>query len=390
MSGLLDKANKAAEDKEEAVVAVVEDRAPAGFAEANDSDNEVDKRVQIGLQVGGVVALLVSMFLLIQTGWLYATIIDYTIAAGVLIFGWSLFNGSDFIGDGLSNTKMAITAIGFSGLFIGTIIGTVFMNAGGGVTIASAELDGDNDEIDLSFFGPSGMEYTVEVLVDGAVVYTHDSEISVDRGSHSIPLEEFWAGNSMDMNGMSLVDYEVKVTSEGGNDSKSIDDLMVREVDTGYARITEYFTTDSSTGDKTYTGISVEMILGIGNPSADYSFSSDYFTGTPPKTITADYSATLTVKKDSSTVYQYSTIQANEGLVNGLGEFWSGWVIMPGTEAGNLARDDFYDGDGCYTFEVQIDNSLGESYTDTSSRIEFFWDSNEAGGNDPASSQNCP
>ena len=67
---------------------------------------------------------------------------------------------------------MAITAIGFSGLFIGTIIGTVFMNAGGGVTIASAELDGDNDEIDLSFFGPSGMEYTVEVLVDGAVVYT--------------------------------------------------------------------------------------------------------------------------------------------------------------------------------------------------------------------------
>ena len=51
MSGLLDKANKAAEDKEEAVVAVVEDRAPAGFAEANDSDNEVDKRVQIGYKL---------------------------------------------------------------------------------------------------------------------------------------------------------------------------------------------------------------------------------------------------------------------------------------------------------------------------------------------------
>ena len=75
--------------------------------------------------------------------------------------------------------------------------------------------------------------------------------------------------------------------------------------------------------------------------------------------------------------------------MNGIGEFWAGWVIMPGTEAGNLARDDFYEGDGCYTFEVQIDNSLGNSYTDTSSRIEFFWDSNEAGGNDPASSQNC-
>ena len=43
MSGLLDKANKAAEDKEEAEVVVVEDRAPAGFAEANDSDNERTK-----------------------------------------------------------------------------------------------------------------------------------------------------------------------------------------------------------------------------------------------------------------------------------------------------------------------------------------------------------
>ena len=50
---------------------------------------------------------------------------------------------------------------------------------------------------------------------------------------------------------------------------------------------------------------------------------------------------------------------------------------MPGTESGNLARDDFYNGDGCYTFEVEIVNELGDTYTDTSSNIEFFWDSNE-------------
>ena len=54
---------------------------------------------------------------------------------------------------------------------------------------------------------------------------------------------------------------------------------------------------------------------------------------------------------------------------------------MPGTESGNLARDDFYSGDGCYTFEVEIVNELGDTYTDTSSNIEFFWDSNE--NNDP-------
>ena len=63
---------------------------------------------------------------------------------------------------------------------------------------------------------------------------------------------------------------------------------------------------------------------------------------------------------------------------------------MPGTDAGNLARDDFYDGDGCYTFEVSIQNELGEDTVDSSSKIEFSWESNEAGtSNEPASSENC-
>ena len=98
MSGLLDKANKAAEESEEVAVvdAVVEDRAPIGFADSNqiDMESDVDKRILIGLQVGGVIALLGSLFLLIQTGWLYATFMDYAIAILVMIFGWSMFNGS--------------------------------------------------------------------------------------------------------------------------------------------------------------------------------------------------------------------------------------------------------------------------------------------------------
>ena len=55
---------------------------------------------------------------------------------------------------------------------------------------------------------------------------------------------------------------------------------------------------------------------------------------------------------------------------------------MPGTEAGNLAKDDFFDGDGCYTFEVSIQNTLGEDVVDSSSMIEFFWESNEVNSDD--------
>ena len=379
MSGLLDKANKTAAEKTEVVPDAI----------ASEESLQLDSKITTGLQIAGVLALLVSMFLLVQNGWLYATFSDYIIAFFLMLIGWTLFNSSDYLQQELSKAKMALTALAFAGLFGATIVGTIFMNAGGAVTIASIELDGEKDEIDLSFFGPSGTAYTVEVFVDGNVQYSHDGEINIDRGSHSISLDEFWSGNSMNMNDMSKVDYEIKVTSDGGEDSVKFNDIMNREVDTGFVRITEVFDTNSN-GEKSYTGITVEMIIGMGDPSAEYGFSNNFFTGTTPKTIASDWSATLVVKKGSDVEYQYTTINANEGIVNGIGEFFGGWVLMPGTDAGNLAKDDFYDsGDGCYTFEVQIVNDLGETYTDTSSIIEFFWDSNEAGGDDPASSANC-
>ena len=375
MSGLLDKANetaKAAEKESPSIEAVVDVSEHEG----------VDKRIVIGLQVVGVVALISSLFWLVQTGWLYATAMDYIIAIMLMLFGWVLYNGSDYISEsGLSNVKMAITAVAFVGLFIFTALGTMFMNAGGGVTIAAVELDGQNDEIDLSFYGPSGMSYTIEVLVDDVVEYTHDDEIDRDRGSHSIALDEFWAGNAMDMNEQSQVSYEIKVTSEDGEESFTFGDIMNREIDTGFVKVGEVFWTETD-GTKEYTGITVEMILGIGDPDASFDFSNGFFTGTTPMPIESDWSATLTVKRGSTVEYQYSTIQANEGIVNGVGEFWFDWVRMPGTSAGDLAKDDFYNGDGCYTFEVEIVNVLGETYTDSSSQIHFYWDSNEASTDD--------
>ena len=382
MSGLLDKANetaKAAEKESPSIEAVVDVSEHEG----------VDKRIVIGLQVVGVVALISSLFWLVQTGWLYATAMDYMIAIMLMLFGWVLYNGSDYISEsGLSNVKMAITAAAFVGLFIFTALGTMFMNAGGGVTIASVELDGQNDEIDLSFYGPSGMSYTIEVLVDGVVEYTHDDEIDRDRGSHSIALDEFWAGNAMDMNENNQVSYEIKVTSEDGEESFTFGDIMNREIDTGFVKVGEVYWTNPE-GDQEYTGITVEMILGIGNPDASFDFSNGFFTGTTPMPIESDWSATLTVKRGSSIEYQYSTIQANEGVVNGLGDFWFDWVRMPGTSAGDLAKDDFYSGDGCYTFEVEIVNVLGETYVDSSSKIEFFWDSNEADSSNSQPAEAC-
>jgi len=81
-------------------------------------------------------------------------------------------------------------------------------------------------------------------------------------------------------------------------------------------------------------------------------------------------------------------IESDEGVANGIGVFTRDWVLLPGTESGYLARDDFYQaGDGCYTFEVTLENEHGEILVDTSSKIEFYWDSNEV---DPDSENDQP
>ena len=161
-----------------------------------------------------------------------------------IILWWLVFNGEDLKQQSFDTKKLVVSGVGFlvvTALFAGVAI----MNASdSGVTIANIEYDGDDDEIDLSFYGPKGMDYTIEVLVDGSVEYSHDATISVDKGTHSVDLDDFWKGNAQDMNGGKLVEYEIKVTSDGGEDSMTFDDIMNREVDTAFVKITEVFNTE--------------------------------------------------------------------------------------------------------------------------------------------------
>ena len=39
------------------------------------------------------------------------------------------------------------------------------------------------------------------------------------------------------MNGKGLIDYEIRVTSDGGEDSMTFDDIMNREVDTAFIKL---------------------------------------------------------------------------------------------------------------------------------------------------------
>lgn len=385
MSGLLDKAEKAAEDVIDAnldhTIITTEGQlvVEGPFVEGSGMDT-----TNLMFQLGAVLGLIVTLFLTFFVSG--STIWDDLFLPLLFVF-WLLFNGKSFIDKEIIPLQLVVSGVVFL-LVSGATAGvSIVMDSGAGVSIGSIELDGDDDTLDVSLFGPSGLAYTLSVYVDDVEVHSVDGQINIDRSNEKIDLDDFWAGNAQDMNGVDKVEYMLKVTSDRGEDSYSFDDIMNREVDTGFVTATEVFTTDSD-GAREYTGIEVEMILGMGNPNADFDYDNGAFTGSTPQPIASDLDVTVSVKYNGNAVYTYSTVSIEEGTANGYGDFWFDWVTMPGTEAGNLARDDFYQGDGCYTFEVQIVNELGETHTDSSSRIEFFWDDNE-GSSSTADDQNA-
>ena len=57
----------------------------------------------------------------------------------------------------------------------------------------------------------------------------------------------------------------------------TFDDMMNREVDTAFIKVIEKYNYNND-GNKTYTGIYVEMIVGIGNSMMQsFDFRDDYF-----------------------------------------------------------------------------------------------------------------
>ena len=133
--------------------------------------------------------------------------------------------------------KLGVTGVAFlvvTGLVAGVAI---FSGSNTVVTISEIAYDGDDDEIDLSFYGPR-VQNTIEVLVDGKVPVLSRATISIDK-SHSVSLDDF-GKVTPNMNGKGLIDYEIRVTSDGGEDSMTFDDIM-NEVDTAFIKVTEEY-----------------------------------------------------------------------------------------------------------------------------------------------------
>lgn len=385
MSGLLDKANQSVksnsnvtkgEDQDLTIVETIAE--PMMLAESKDSGFDAVK-LQFQLGAGAVLIVTMVIVFILDNKALFAGItLDDLFLPGIIL-SWLVFNGKDLMEQEFDTKMLGASAIGIL-LVSGVFAGLSFFNSGS-VTISNIEFDGEANEIDLTFYGPSGMEYTVEVLVDGDVKYTRDAVIDSSKGRLSVSLDDFWDGNAEDMNGKELIKYEILVTSNGEEDSMKFNDIMNREIDTAYISVQEKYTYDSGGENRVYEGIYLNMIVGIGTPNAEFDFEEGIFTGKEPLPVESDWTAEIRVLGGSE-IPEYS-VYADEGIANGYGDFNFDWVSLY-SDGGYLEKDDFYGDDGCYTFEITIVNEHGETLVSTDSRIEFFWDENEAGGDKAA------
>jgi hypothetical protein len=135
--------------------------------------------------------------------------------------------------------------------------------------------------------------------------------------------------------------------------------------------------------DTTVTGVTVEALVGMFSSSAATSDGGSHdMTSISQKRlpISSDYTIQLKILKDGSQTYESAIIQ-----VHGLDATWTaeapaeasfgstnGWLALPGNamEENNLYefidRDDFFEGDDCYNFQVIVTNEFFSTMNDAS------------------------
>ena len=408
MSGLLNKANAAKDDTvieaEVLEASTIADKvkadspkvsnSSAGLLDESSSDGNPFSFANISTNGKIGYALALVGFILM---WFLGSyeLQDYLgpIPFGILplaMFGASFY----LIWDAIGREKTVVLVVAY--LMMTTvpyIAGMTFQNSAVGVSDLS--INENNDELTFMVRG-SFNSATASITADGVEMWSESSDLSNDMHRFTVSLSEVFTANSENYKSDVLTDYKLTVTSST-DDSTTISitpSLMNREMNDAsvqFSTVTDTVT-ENEESRVVVEGIRVELALGLMNPNVSPLNGGESSLSTY-KTITTDYSVDVRIKYGGSVVWSHSTI-----VVDGIDATWSSpvngavsgqtvyWLGLAGTIEDNagaeyLERDQFYDDDGCYTFEVTITNDL-YSTSPTTVIDEYAWnltwDSDEA------------
>jgi len=319
----------------------------------------------------GWAVILVGAIISLQGGGFGLIVVLVVLAIGL----GSIIQSQRMAGN-VSQPKMIASIIVALIIAIGPYAAVVIVPSNASMAVTELSIDEADNQVSFLVRG-SFSEASAEIFVDGTSVWSGDKEMDNDVARFKVPISSIFDGNALDYRAQSVKDYKITVSSSDGQE-KSIpidDDMMTREVLNSAARISEVLESCTSCNDgnsATFTdGVTVEAIVGLFSPSEEAQDDGGHsVTNLALIPVTSDYTFQLKVKKGSSLKYTMNTV-----TVDGIDATWSssmsgsqsgkttGWLGMPGTATNQLnteylQRDDFYDGDGCYTFEITVTNTF--------------------------------
>lgn len=388
MSGLLDKANASKTESEPTQVTVVAEKVtivsqqPTAPALSSASSGGPDTPLK--LTIAGWITIFIGGLLALQGGGM-----GILVVLGVLVVGTGLLVQSERMADREMNTvKLGIS------IFIAILVAAgpyaAFYLVPADTSMALTEINLNEESDELTFYVRGSFDSaTASITLDGESLWSDSLQLNNDRAKFKVPLTAFFAGNAQDYRLASMNEYMIEVSS-GDGQSKTAEvtpALLNREVLNSGARISEVLRTQTSGQSTTTTveGVIVESIMGLFGPSESAQDNGEHsMTNLALTPVASDYTVQLRVKKGSSTEYSSPLIE-----VNGLDATWTstvdgaksgktnGWLGLPGTAMDNWAggsgatefldKDSFYDGAGCYTFEIVITNEFYAGMNDIDS-----------------------
>ena len=340
----------------------------------------------------GIILLLVSMFglynLRVIPGIIVASI--FLASYGLFIYGMKTWKGS------LSTDKFI--AIGVAWLLLGAVpyLAAFDFTAIGNLSISEIEIDEDNDELEFYIYTSVGDEIDVGVEYDGTEVWNSSVTAASGKKRVEVSLSEFFHENSLDGSGNELHSYTITATAGGTSDESAIpNSLMTRIIKNAGGELYTVSEYNDDTGTKDHLGVILSANLGLLHPSMSRDTGGDtnrYTSLINP--VVSDYSFTINITFGETVVWSSSVVSVDGDIATwtgGTGDISTGWVTLDGTTTGTIGgidvsyldRDDFYQGDGCYTMELTVthevwSSSLGEnSLVDDNAAFEFFWEYNE-------------
>ena len=393
MGGLLDKAKSASSDEKSTTKSKTESATLLSGEVKSKNSNAATVAVQqdgpdipMILNIAGWIIIVLGAIFSLQGGGFGLIVVLVVLALGI----GSIVQSQRMTG-GISPVKTGISVALAFVIAVGPYAAIMIVPTNASMAVTEITIDEDEDVISFVVRG-SFSEADAKVYADGTEVWSGSKSMANDRASFDVSISTIFQGNSLDYTANVVKEYTIEVeSSDGQKITTDIDpDFTTREVLNSATRVSKVLKSSTSgsgggTSSTVTDGLTIEAIVGLFSPSESEQDGGGHTLdnlGLIP--VTSDYSFKMTIKKGSSTKYVMPTV-----TVNGLDAQWSsslsgtqtgkanGWLGMPGTALNDLSteylqKDDFYDGSGCYTFEIEVSNQFyagntATSYTSTSS-----------------------